>query len=191
MLHNVHRGVALAIAIGLAVTGCGDGSGSESEESVPVETGADEPDGDVAVTTVEPSEPSEPGGYTAISVDELCEPVEGEVAAWAGAPMTPEHNTVYADAAEPILVCKWVVDGADRSIRVDYVGVPDSFMLDLVDGNQDRTDVIAPNLHDKASFFVIAPNGWGVVVSNLGADRSEDVDAMIVIANAALAQIES
>ena len=188
MLHNVHRGVALATAVGLAVTGCSDGSGSESDEATPVETSADEPDGDVAVTT---TESTEPGGDTAMSVDELCEPVEGEVAAWAGAPMTPEHNTVYADAAEPILVCKWVVDGADRSIRVDYVGVPDSFMLDLVDGNQDRTDVIAPNLHDKASFFVIAPNGWGVVVSNLGADRSEDVDAMVVIANAALAQIGS
>lgn len=189
MLHNVHRGFALSIAVGLAITSCGvGGSGDEVGDSVPVETSAEEPNGDVAVTT---AEPSEPGGETIMSVDELCQPVEDEVAAWAGAPITPEHNTAYVEAAEPALVCKWVVDGVDRSIRVDYVGVPDSFMLNLVDGNQDRTDVIAPNLHDKASFFVIATNGWGVVVSNLGAERSEDVDPMVVIANAALAQIGS
>ena len=110
---------------------------------------------------------------------------------WAGGPVTPEHNAIYAESAEPILVCQWAVDDVDRSIRVDYVGIPDSFMLALVDGKQDRSDVIAPNLHDKNSFHVIAANGWGIVVSNLGTDRSEDPDPMAVIANAALARIGS
>ena len=188
MPHNIFRGLALSIAAGIAVTGCGDdGSGGETDESVSIETNANL-DTDVGTTV---TGPAEPGEAATMAVAELCDPVEDEVAAWAGGSLTPEHNTVYAEAAEPVLVCKWIVDEVDRSIRVDYVGVPDSFMLDLVEGKQDRTDVIAPNYHDKASFYVVAANGWGVVVSNLGADRSEDADPMAVIANAALAQIGS
>jgi hypothetical protein len=67
MMRNVHRGLALAAAIGIAVTGCGDDGSGGGTDSV-----------------------------KAMLVDELCVPIEYEVAAWAGAPITPEHNTIYA-----------------------------------------------------------------------------------------------
>ncbi len=90
-----------------------------------------------------------------------------------------------------MLVCAWAAEGLDRTIRVSYVGVPDSFIHNLVDGKQDRTDVVSPNFYDKNSFSVVAPNGWGVVVSNLWADRSDDLDPMVAIAEAALEQLGS
>lgn len=190
MPHIIVRGLALSVAVAFAVTGCGgDGSAGEAAESVPVQADANvtaDVNADVDITG---PVSAEPGENATMSVAELCDPVEDAVAAWAGGSLTSEHNPIYVEAAEPILVCKWVVDDVERSIRVDYVGVPDSFMLNLVEGKQDRTDVVAPNFHDKNSFYVIAPNGWGIVVSNLGAERSEDLDPMVVIAKAALDQI--
>lgn len=156
------RAVALWCGLGLAGLGCGsDGSNGAGEAN----------------------------GGPAMTVEALCDPIEDEVAAWAGGSTTAEHNTIYAEAAEPQLTCVWDVDGVDRTIRVDYVGVPDSFFVELVEGKQDRSDLPAPNFHDIDSFWLVAPNGWGIVVRNLGAERSDLLDPMAVIAAAAVAQL--
>ena len=55
MMRNVHRGLALVTAIGIAVAGCGDDGSGGGTDSV-----------------------------KAMLVDELCVPIEDEVAAWAG-----------------------------------------------------------------------------------------------------------
>lgn len=160
----MRRGAMVSCILGVVAIGCG---GSDA-------------------TTDDPAGADGPTGVVEVSVDRLCDPVEGDVAAWAGGTITAEHNPIYAESDEPSLVCTWNVDGTDRSIRVDYVAVPDSFFLNLVEGRQDRSDLPAPNFHDVSSFYVIAPNGWGIVVSNRGTDRSEDLEPMAVIARAAV-----
>jgi hypothetical protein len=179
------RRLAIAGVVALALGSCGSDvtSDQQVEVSVPVETAVDEVV-DAGTSAQEP-----PSTATVkLSAPDFCDPIEDAVDAWAAAPIVAEHNAIYAEAPEPNLLCKWVVEGVDRSITVSYLGVPDSFFRNLVDGKQDRGDVVAPNFHDKTKFWVIAPNGWGVVVGNVGADASEDLDPMVEIANVALAQ---
>lgn len=169
MWHQMPRPAALAVAVVLLVAACGD-SGS-------------------ATTTV--AAKGDGGAEVGMTTARLCDPIEDLVMALTGTGAATEHNTVYANSAEPILVCSWLDDDTDWEIGVGYNGAPGDFMVELTEGKNDLATVDAPNTYSKSRLDARAPNGWSITVHNYGADAPDDPAALASIANAALDLIGS
>ena len=126
-----------------------------------------------------------------LSIARLCDPIAPIVVGLLGDDATAVHNDFYADRADRLLDCGWESAHSDRTIRVGFNGAPDDFMINVSDGQQDLPEIDAPNVYAASRTDLRAPNGWTVTIQNLGADATEDREAMVAIATAALAALAS
>ena len=132
---------------------------------------------------------SDAGGE--LTIARLCDPIAPIVVELLGDDVTAVHNDFYADRADRLLDCGWESAHSDRTIRVGFNGAPDDFMIKLSAGKHDLAEIDAPNVYAASRTDLQAPNGWTVTIQNLGADATDDREAMVAIASAALAALAS
>ncbi|MGI9644897.1 MAG: hypothetical protein ACR2O6_06265 [Ilumatobacteraceae bacterium] len=165
----------VAASVGLGAVSCGDddasgeGSGDgggEPAQAAPTDTGGVS------------------GGDGQLSIATHCDPLGPLVTETLGGTADTAHNDFYVDRGEDrVLECSWVVP--DREIDVGYNAAPSELMLDIADGD-DLDAVDAPNTFGGFRLDVLAPNGWTVLVQDLGGGALQDPDEMARIANAAV-----
>ncbi len=167
-----------AIMVGSA---CG---GSDAEPQA-------EPTGQTTQQQADQGEQQSSDASGELTIGRLCDPMAPLVVDLLGDDVTAVHNDFYADRADRLLDCGWESAHSDRTVRVGFNGAPDDFMINISAGKQDLPEIDAPNVYAPSRTDLRAPNGWTVTIQNLGADATDDREAMVAIASAALAAIAS